>query len=518
MGETTSPSGESGRKAWRVVALFVVPYVLLGLAWLGSNPVAAAPDEDAHLVKALGIARFDIGEPLGTRVDGPTPGAVRNASITRVVSIPAALDPSGYTCFQFEAQVTADCQPAHPAPPTTPAPSGDVRVATTVGAYPPFAYLPMGLAARAASTPSQAFTQGRLVVLAETTALLWLACHHLVRWLGRRALLGVAVALTPVAVFCTAILNTSGLEIFGALGVAAAVAVATRRPESLTARGTQALVLGSGSALVLSRQLGLVTMAALVLLLLAVGGWPVVWAALRRGSWLLVTAVTLLAVQVVAVVGWELLYDHPVLLGPWVSRQSLVDFVDQLPQLVHEGVGWFGWLDTRMPTWFTSLWAGIVAGLVGAALVLGSRRDRVILAGLVLAGLVVAYVTYSRVFHPVGAGLQGRHMLPFFVIVPVLAGIVVSERLTRRTLTLLPVLAVVLPALQLTGLYLNGRRYAVGMTGGPLWFPPAARWSPPLGWVPWLVLGLVACLAMGVGWLWIARSCPAAERPRTPAA
>lgn len=515
MGDTASPSGEPERKAWRVVALFVVPYLLLGLAWLASNPVAAAPDEDAHLVKALGIARFDIGEPLGTRVDGPTLGAVRNASITRVVSIPAALDPSGYTCFRFEADVTADCQPAPPAPP---APSGDVRVGTTVGAYPPFAYLPMGLAARAALTPTEAFTQGRLVGLAETTALLWLACLHLVRWLGRRALLGVAVALTPVAVFCTAILNTSGLEIFGALGVAAAVAVATRRPESLTARGTQALVLVSGSALVLSRQLGLVTMAALVLLLLAVGGWPVIWATLRRGSWLLVTVVALLGVQVVAVVGWELLFDHPVLLGPWISRQSLVDFVAQLPQLVHEGVGWFGWLDTRLPTWFTSLWAGVVAVLVGAALALGSRRDRVVIAAMVLAGLFVAYVTYSRVFHPVGAGLQGRHLLPFFAIVPVLAGIVVSERLTRRTLTLLPVVAVVLPALQLIGLYLNGKRYAVGMTGGPLWFPPAARWSPPLGWVPWLSLGLVACLAMGAGWLWIARSCPAPEGPRTPAA
>ncbi len=510
MGDTRSPSGETRTR--RVVALFVLPYVLLGLAWLASNPVAAAPDEDAHLVKALGIARFDIGEPLGTRVDGPTPGAVRNASITRVVSIPAALDPSGYACFKFEADVTADCQPAPPAS------SADVRVATTVGAYPPFAYLPMGLAARAASTPTQAFTQGRLVVLAETTALLWLACQHLVRWLGRRALLGVAVALTPVAVFCTAILNTSGLEIFGALGVAAAVAVATRRPESLTARRTQVLVLVSGSALVLSRQLGIVTMAALVLLLLAVGGWPIVRAALRRGSWLLVTVVALLGVQVVAVVGWELRFDHPVLLGPWASRQSLVDFVAQLPQLVHEGVGWFGWLDTRLPTWFTSLWAGVVAVLVGVALALGSRRDRVVLAAMVIAGLVVAYVTYARVFHPVGAGLQGRHLLPFFAIVPVLAGIVVSERLPRPTLALLPVLAVGLPALQLIGLHLNGKRYAVGLTGGPLWFPPAARWAPPLGWVPWLVLGLVACLAMAAGWLWLARSCPAPKGSGPPAA
>jgi len=142
----------------------------------------------------------------------------------------------------------------------------------------------------------------------------------------------------------------------------------------------------------------------------------------------------------------------------------------------------------------------------------------VVLAAMVIAGLVVAYVTYARVFHPVGAGLQGRHLLPFFAIVPVLAGIVVSERLPRPTLALLPVLAVGLPALQLIGLHLNGKRYAVGLTGGPLWFPPAARWAPPLGWVPWLVLGLVACLAMAAGWLWLARSCPAPKGSGPPAA
>ena len=43
------------------------------------------------------------------------------------------------------------------------------------------------------SDPVSATRLGRLVVLAVSAVLLWLACSHLVRWLGPRSLLGVAV-------------------------------------------------------------------------------------------------------------------------------------------------------------------------------------------------------------------------------------------------------------------------------------------------------------------------------------
>jgi len=499
-GASGPPGGlTGGHGARRGATLFVLPYLLLGVAWLGSNPVAAAPDEDAHLVKALGVARLDIGDPYAGPVNPSELGAVRNASTSRVVTISAQLSPAGYTCFQFLPEVTADCQPGHPAA------NGEVLATTTIGAYPPFAYLPLGLAARAASSPEQALTQGRVVVLAETAVLLWLASWHLVRWLGRRALVGVALALTPVAVFCTAILNTSGLEIFGAIGVAAVVTVVARRPESMAHRGTQVVMLVSGSALILSRQLGMVTMAALVALLLGVGGWPDLWQGLRRGSRLLVSSVVLLGAEAIAVTAWEVRFDHPALLGPWVSRPSLVAFVHQLPQLTQEGIGRFGWLETRMPSWSAYSWAVAITALVVTALLVGRRRDRIVLGVMLLAAPLLAYLTYSRVFYPVGAGLQGRHLLPFLSFVPVYAGIVLTERLTSRSLgRLVTAAAVALPALQLYGLYLNGKRYAVGLTSGPLWFLPDARWSPPLGWYPWLLLGLLACVAMGLSWLRLA--------------
>ncbi len=499
----TGPNTRSAPTAARAATLFVLPYLLLALVWLGSNPGGAAPDEDAHLVKALGVARLDIGTPFTGPVVHPEDLIeVRNASISRVVEIPARLSPAGYVCFPFQPDRTADCQPKpDPGHPMT----GVVLETTTVGAYPPFAYLPLGLAARAATTPTQAFIQGRLVVLAEAAVLLWLACWHLVRWLGRRALLGVTLTLTPVAVFCMGILTTSGLEIFGALGVAAAVVVALERPESLADRRTWCVVLVCGLALVLSRQLGVVTMAALVLLLLACGGWRPVWELLRAGFAPAVGVVVALGLAAAAVAAWELVYDHPVLLGPWVSGESVRAFVGHVPILIHESVGWFGWLDTRMPAWSTWLWALVVGLAVAAALLLGRRRERLVIVVMIAVTLLVADVTYARVFYPINAGLQGRHMLPLFAVLPLLSGVVLARRLSASALrrVLVGVTAVFVPS-QVAFLYLNGKRYAVGLDSGPLWFLPDARWEPALGWTPWLALALVAGIALAASLLRLA--------------
>lgn len=484
------------RRSARVASLFVLPYLLLALAWLWSNPPAAAPDEYSHLIKGLGVARLDIGTPFTGAVDPANLLRVRNASITRMVEIPARLWPVGYQCFAFKPDTTADCQPAQRKV------VGDVRTGTEVGAYPPYAYLPVGLAAAQGSTVAQAFTFGRVVVLVESMVLFWLAVWHLVRWLGPRALLGVVVAVTPMAVFCSAILNTSGLEVFGALGVASVVAVYLRRPESLATGRTLAVLAATGSGLVLSRQLGIVTMAALVLLLIGAGAWRTVWEKIRLRSFPMIGAVSLLAVETVAVIFWELHYDHPALLGPWVSRLSVKGLGERWVDIAYQGVGQFGWLDVQMPTWITASWLVGTAILLLWGLARGGWRDRLIIVGMFLALGLVATVTYSRVFFGVGANMQGRHMLPFAVFLPVFAGIIVTERISRRTVAKLMVpLALAVSAVQFFALYLNGKRYAVGASSPLTWFVPDAKWSPPLGWLPWLILGLVACLAMVMSWI-----------------
>ena len=485
--------------ARRVVAVFVLPYVLLGLVWALANPAMAGPDEDAHLVKALGMTRFDIGTPGPPAADSSDLGEVRNASISRVVEIPARLDPTGYRCFAFRAEATAACQPSLPR--TT---DGDVAARTNVGAYPPFLYPVAGAAANLGSDPVSATRLGRLVVLAASTVLLWLACWHLVRWLGSRSLLGLAVLLTPMAVFCFGILNTSALEILGATGMAAVVAVHGRRPEALTYASSQATVLVCGTALVLSRQLGLVTLAVLTGLLLLLGGWRTVWSGLRAGRPVTWAAVAVPGLAALAVGGWELRYDHPALLGPWVSPDSLRGFLAQLTQLLQESIGRFGWLDVRPPSAVNLVWFAAALALVVTALVLGDRRDRTVLIAMLLIALVVSYVTYARVFSPIGAGLQGRHVLPILAVVPIWSGVVLAERLRPRVLGIaVRAGAIALPLVVVAGLYLNAMRYAIGLRPdeGPVWFVPAAQWSPPLGWYPWLVLSVTGAVLLGVTWV-----------------
>ena len=482
------PGATSPTRATRLAALLVLPYLLLGLAWLGASPPGSGPDEPDHLVKALSVARLDLGAPVP--ITATKPVLIRNQSISRAVTIPARQSPAGLLCFIFKPHVTPACQP----PP--PAGTGDIRAVTTLGAYPPFLYYPVGLVASLGQTPTQAILLGRGVVLAVSMLLYWLAARHLVRWIGPRAAVGLVVAVTPMVAFCTGILNTSALEIFGALGVAAVVVVATRHPQSLTLRGTQLTMLACGSVLVLSRQLGIVTMGFLIAVLLVRSGGRILLPRLLARDPVLLGVVGLLGVQGVAVTVWEVLRDHPALVGPPVSSASLTAFPAQLPYLAREAVGWFGWLDVRPPVPYAVAWGMLVALLLVGGLALGDARDRWTLVLMLGVTFGVAYTTYASVFYPVRAGLQGRHILPILIIVPLLAGTVLAERLPRPALLAFGTIAALVAAtLHLWGFWMTAQRYAVGLPAR-LWFLPDTLWAPGLGWAPWLAVAAVAALTL----------------------
>ena len=470
--------------------LVVLPYLLLGFAWVWTNPIGAAPDEPAHLIKALGVAQLDIGEQyVGPADDPQVGGSERNASITRLVTIPSVLVPAGTTCFATDSNATADCLPA---------PRGDAAdatslTATPVGAYPPFLYLPIGMAALAGDSVTQAVHYGRMAVLGACCLLLWVAASHLLRWLpADRAVLGLAWALTPMAVYSASILSLSGLEIAAAAGVAAVVVAGIARPESLSRPATHLTLAVSGCTLVLSRQLGLLTFGVFAIALLLGVGAPRLWALVRRPRASLVVCLASLATATGLVLWWELTFDHPSGLGPVAALDTWRSFLDRSGVVVESAVGSFGWLDTQMPPWSVSLWIGGLSALLGMGMVLGRRSTRSLIVGSLTVTAAVAYVVYSVVFSPLDALLQGRHMLPLFVLAPLLAGagalaaMRVPER--RRALALT---AVLVPALHVVALVVNARRYAVGVDG-PLAFLETARWAPPGGWWPWAVVTAVA--------------------------
>ncbi|PZS18919.1 MAG: hypothetical protein DLM57_05345 [Pseudonocardiales bacterium] len=479
-----------------VAAIFVLPYLLMMLAWAFSNPAGAAPDEPDHLVKALGMARLDIGSAYPKPPADQRLISIRNASISRVVAIPSRLSPAGYACEAFKPDRSAACLP-------TKRPSGSGRrdVATALGSYPPFLYVPIGFAAALTATPYHAFVAARLVCGLMSAVLIWLGCAHLERWLGRTALFGAVIALTPMTVFVSATVSLSGVEIAGALAVAAIAVTAIRRPESLQEGGTQLLLAGVGAALILSRQLGAVTFGAVIVLLVCRLGWRFFWDLIKAHRPAFVSAAVIPIVAVAAVATWESRYDHPALTGRPVSGAALGVFSQQAYGIVHSAIGQFGWLDTNMPRWSYAAYLVLLVLLVGLAVLVGSRADRWSLAGWLVATVLLAYVTYATVFFPIAAGLQGRHMLPFFMMVPVLAGVVVAERFGTAAPSAMRrfvgIAAVVMPALQFVGLYLNARRYAVG-ANGPMLFFGKSQWHPYLGWAPWLVLGALGAAGLVV--------------------
>lgn len=492
------PAGTLGNSGspWKTAVAFVVPYLILMLAWAFANPPAAAPDEPDHLVKAIGMATLDIGaQYTGPPIGHGGIGQQRNASISRVISIPGNLVPDGYLCEIFRPTVTASCLPTETSPST--APKG---VIVPLGSYPPFLYPPIGWVAGLASTPTQAFLFARIFGALICAMLLLLGAAHLVRILGRRALLGTFVGLTPMVVFCGGSVTTSGFEICAAFATACIVVAGLRRPATLAEPGTQLLLAGVGATLILSRQLGAVIFGLMMLLLLARIGPRFFWKLLLDRHPAFLSSVGYLLLSGIAVALWERTYDHPSMIGSVFSASALGSFGLQSYGVLRSGVAQFGWLDTLIPPWFLAIWLVLCMVLIGMAALIGGRADRLTLVLWSAVLYVIAFVTYATIFYPVGASLQGRHLLALFMLLPLLSGVVVSEQLdkvdTRIVGRMFMLIGVTMPILQAVSLYLNSRRYAVG-TEGAIWFFPTSQWQPPLGWAPWLILGLAGAVVLG---------------------
>ena len=481
-------------RAFRWAVLWVLPYLILGISWAIANPPSAAADEHNNLIKILAAGRFDIGE----KYEGP-PGEevteIRNNSISRIVSVPAELEVSDdFFCTAFRPDQTADCLPKEGNNAT-----GVVEQKTAMGAYPVFFFVPLGWATLLADNTTRAFHLARLAEVAMCMTVMLLAVWQLTRWLGRGAAIGLAVGLTPMAVFHLSTASTVGLEIVGAAAVAAVLITTTRWPESLANRGSLAVLTVGGTALILSRQIGALTFALLAVIALFSGAGPVLWRQLRQGRPALIVAAAILAIDTVAIIVWEQLYDHPALTGTVFDQQAWGSFIDGSFVYLRTGIGYFGWNDTVLPGPFMGLWILLLMVTVGAGMLVARRSDLWRMIVVLLAVGVSAYAIAAIVFFPIGGGLQGRHMIPMFIVVPMLAGVVLRERWGAgdgRTMRRFGwFIGVSVALVQMVAFYINGQRYAVGWNG-PVWWLDEAKWEPRFGWWPWLITFAVGCLLL----------------------
>ena len=496
------------------MVLLFCAYALLLAAWIFTNPPYAAPDEWAHFVRAASIGDGQlIGEPpTGSVLERPAPGAdLRQhdakerwaAQNTRVVTVPRGLTPLWGDC-SIDPVVPASCHAA-PRPPSEPA-----TVAIPTGSYQPFPYFLVAPLTRIEANPDQLDRAMRALKAAIALALL--AVAFLVLWVPNQrgvAALGLIVAITPMVVFLGASLNPSGLEIAAGIAfMACLIRLSRADPASRLAW----LGLGAGGVvMVLSRS----TAPLWVLLDLAVffgltgvrGGLRIMRGGGSYAAFALVATGVAIALNRI----WELLYGPHLVVDPTPLDSALHEGWLELLGVLHQQVGVFGYLEVGIAPLAYVVWLSLTAVLVGIALLLGNRRERYVLAGTLVAALLLPILLVAAIMRHTGYGLQGRYVLAFSVAVPLLAGeIIFRQRALLRRLhaqALVTPFAALAAGVHLHAVYSNARRSAVGVTG-PTWFPGKEVWHPPGGWWLWLAVAVVAAGILAVA--------PALDSRRSP--
>jgi hypothetical protein len=444
----------------------------LTAVWTFAMPLYAGPDEPAHVVRAAATAR---GEIVGKTVAGE----VAPASL---VHVPAAIAArSRPPCFAMRPSVAASC-PLRPRPD----PPADPREATThVGRYPPAYYVLVGAASLADARPARAVYLMRLVSALIAAALVASAWASARAWRGGA---GLALAVTPVALFLGGSVNPNGTEILagvalwaGALGLAE---LGEAAPASLVARtGSAACVL------VLVRSSGplWLALAALVLLVAAPAGCVRALARRRdvRG-WL-----AALAASGAAALWWARVAGGTGIVpssnrGTGTTAQLLWRSAGRTMLWVRQMVGTVGWNDAPAPAWTAWAWAAAVVLLVAGALVRGRPRARAAVLLAVALPFAVSVVVQTLTARRYGFYWQGRYVFPLAAGIPLTA---VWAYRPGRAATRAVVAAVV--AVHLTTLLWALRRWTIGTGHSGLGLVHVS-WHPPLP--PVLLLAADAAL------------------------
>ncbi|HEX2703658.1 MAG TPA: DUF2142 domain-containing protein, partial [Solirubrobacteraceae bacterium] len=175
-----------------------------------------------------------------------------------------------------------------------------------------------------------------------------------------------------------------------------------------------------------------------------------------------------------------------------------------LNSILGEFIGNFGYLNIPLSPTLEWLWALATVVLLGLAVSVGRATARIAIAGSVLIAVAFPIYLFAASLRFTGFGLQGRYTLPIAVVIPIVAAEALRRGRARLPPALPPallaVVALIAGAVQLIAWWTNARRYAVG-AGGPTWFLGVAQWSPPIGWLVWATVAVVASLLLAFFWI-----------------
>jgi Predicted membrane protein (DUF2142) len=386
-----------------------------------------------------------------------------------------------------------------------------------VATYPPFAYIPAALGVRLATALHQSPYTGLELARAFGAAVALVFLAGAGRLLRRRegsdlpVLAGVALAFTPMVVLTSSQVGDSGLEITGALCFAAGLfRLAAPRSSDMSPTAVWVWTGLGGLVLACARPLGPVFLVVITALVVLLRGRRLVHAVRRSPRFAAVVASSLAGATALSL-GWEFLVEpHPHVSLGTVLHNSPEGFA-QLLGVVDMWVGRLGWIDLRLPLFLVIIWLLLIAGMVGVAALLGTRRERWALS---VTGLLAVLTTAGVWAGVIGATdpqfvMQARYVLPVLSMVPLVAVDVLREHAPEM------------------GRRWQGRPALAGAgvlvfvaLGQAIAFETEAEaqrgiWTPPLHWETWEVLVTFAVLLAVAG---AVRSLRSPEPPARPPA
>lgn len=477
---------------WTSFALFAI----VGLAWVVATPMFAAPDENAHVMRAASVGR---GELLGTT---PPPERlippIGDAAVE--VTAPLLYDRANLTCFIWQSEKTADCLNFSES-------RRLARVDTWVGHHSPAYYFPVGFLSRIVRPGQGQVLLMRAIGMLAIAALLASSLETLRRvavpaWAGA----GLAVALSPMVFFLGSAVSPNGIEIGAAIGVWVHGSVLAREspgtvdPKLVTRLGVAA------SVLVLSRALSPLWLGVIgvVLLILTTRAGLLAIVKTRR-TWIWGGVLGLCAASQIWWYGYGEPLSHFVGIPERGSAPELVrTSIGKSGEMLRQMVGVFGWLETRAPGVTFFVWVIALGGIAALAFAVASSRFVWALAAATVATVALPVIVESFGAHEAGFIWQGRYTLPLAVGIPILAGVGVGsgEHAARLSRRLAYVITATLAMAQFLAYAQALRRYSVG-AHGELWFFSHASWNPPL---PSLLLtvGFGVAIALTLWWIVLA--------------
>ena len=453
-------SGDLG--VW--IGSFLLVFALAG-AWALASPYASAPDEPAHSVRAYAVAH---GQFFADHTSDP-------AYVGGTVRAPHYLADTNPACFAFHPETTADCEPFGVG-------GGTVEAGTTAARSPVYYYFVIGLPTLIASGGKAIMLmrlwQAALCAALVASALVSARRRDLHRWLP----IGVLLAATPMCFYLFGVVNPSGLEIAGAIGVWAS-GLALVRSESFDRRVFLRFVI---AAVVVAgtRQLGPLMLLVIAGLLCLVAGWTKVRELLRhRDVWIGAAVVGCVAVLLA---GWVVTQHTFQTSQSGVPPPTISDGemwrgeITRMLSLFVQAIGRFGWLDTAAPEIVTIGFFVLLGTIVLVSLSLARRRIGSAILALIGVVLVLPILIEVPNFRVSSFAWQGRYNLPLIVGIPLLAAFGLIERdVPRPSLRSLGVIVggLLLAAAQFFAFAQTLRRYSVGQDGA-VFFWAHARWNP----------------------------------------